>query len=66
MVNGPALPRPRDIRLASWLIRANWTTTQRRERRLVAEARRQQLMRWVAEGGPNGQAADTRAATAGL
>lgn len=47
MINSPTVPRQRDVRNACHLIRANWTNTQRRERRLVAAAKRRQLIQWV-------------------
>lgn len=51
MSNSPTLPRPRDVRNACHLIRANWTSAQRRERRLVAATKRQQLMPWLSVQG---------------
>ena len=50
MRNSPTVPRLREVRDACQLIRANWTSAQRRARRRLAVTRRRQLMQWVAGG----------------
>jgi len=44
------LPRQGDVKNACQTIRANWTVAQRRERRLLATAKRRQLIRWLTGG----------------
>ncbi len=47
MNNRLAVPRPHEVRDACQLIRANWTSSQRRARRQLAATRRRQLMQWL-------------------
>jgi len=50
MNNSSTQPRQRDVRNACQTIRANWTVAQRRERRLLATAKRRQLIQWLTGG----------------